>query len=353
MEITRPFARLDLLLGRRVPEADGPSGCANLPGLRTFINAVAGLVFVVGFPAVLFVDAAVRYGRDGDAWVNSARSARLRESLADATSALVVGEVSRDASLAAVDRVFVRAGIDNVLTPQWFDDTIRSVHAAAATSAAGAARTAAVNLEGFKSALEVRLGLIGDRAGDTCRQLYGADPCADQGRAQQLIEHYRLRAQRAIGRIPDRLLLWRDTGGVNLRTLGAIRWLALALVLASALTLGLVNRRRPAALGAILAGGAGLFLAGVLVLRLIASGTGGAPSARARRHRRARRPAGRHRRPRPARLHLRDCRRCHARRHHRGLRAGRGRPGPRGPVACAEPARARRSQVSGPRDRHR
>ena len=272
MEITRPFARLDLLLGRRVPEADGPSGCANLPGLRTFINAVAGLVFVVGFPAVLFVDAAVRYGRDGDAWVDSARSARLRESLADATSALVVGEVSRDASLAAVDRVFVRAGIDNVLTPQWFDDTIRSVHAAAATSAAGAARTAAVDLEGFKSALEVRLGLIGDRAGDTCRQLYGADPCADQGRAQQLIEHYRLRAQRAIGRIPDRLLLWRDTGGVDLRTLGAIRWLALALVLASALTLGLVNRRRPAALGAILAGGAGLFLAGVLVLRLIASG---------------------------------------------------------------------------------
>jgi hypothetical protein len=240
--------------------------------LRALINAVAGLVFVAGFPAVLLVDSAVRYGRDGDAWVDSARSARLRQSLADATSALVVGEVSSDSSQAAVDRVFVRAGIDNVLTRQWFDDTIRSVHAAAVTSAAGAASTAAVDLEGFKAALEVRLGLIGDRAGDRCQEIYGAAPCADQGRAQQLIERYRLRAQRAIGRIPDRLLLWRDTGGVDLRALGAIRWLGLALVLASALALGLVNWRRPAALGAILAAGAGLFLAGVVVLRLIASG---------------------------------------------------------------------------------
>ncbi len=59
---------------------------------------------------------------------------------------------------------------------------------------------------------------------------------------------------------------------MDLRALGAIRWIGLALVLASALALGIANRRRPAVLGAILAAGAGLFLAGVLVLRLIASG---------------------------------------------------------------------------------
>ena len=233
---------------------------------------MAGLVFIAGFPAALFVDSAVRYARDGDAWVASARSAGLREALADATAALVVGEVSRDASLAAVDRAFVRTGIDKVLTADWFDDSIRSVHAAAVTTAAGAARTAAVDLERFKSALELRLGLIGDRADDTCRQLFGAQPCADQGRAQQLIEHYRSRARRAIARVPDRLLLWPDAGGVDLRLLAAIRSISLALVLASALALAIVNWRRPGVLGAILAAGAGLFLAGVLVLRLIASG---------------------------------------------------------------------------------
>jgi len=241
--------------------------------VRALVNLVAGLVFVVGFPAVLFVDSALRYARDGEAWVGSARAAGLREALVDANAALVVGEVGRDPGLAALDRVFVRAGIDHVLSREWFDGTVRSVHAAAVTGARGASRTAAVDLGEFKRALGVRLGLVGERASDTCRDLFGAEQCADQGRAQQLIATYRQRAGRAIARVPDRLMLWPDAGGgENLDRLASLRVLSLVLVLASVIALAIVNWRRPRVLGSILACGAAGFLVLGLVLRFGASG---------------------------------------------------------------------------------
>jgi hypothetical protein len=241
--------------------------------VRALINLLAGLVFVVGFPAVLFVDSALRYARDGEAWVDSARSAGLREALVDANAALVVGEVGRDPGLAALDRVFVRAGIDHVLSREWFDGTVRSVHAAAVSGARGASRTAAVDLGEFKRALEVRLGLVGERATDTCRELFGAQPCSDQGRAQQLIAAYRQRAGRAIARVPDRLLLWPDAGGgENLDRLSSLRGTSLILVLASVLALAVLNWRRPRVLGGVLATGAAAFLVLGLVLRFGASG---------------------------------------------------------------------------------
>jgi hypothetical protein len=241
--------------------------------LRALVTAVASLLFIAGFPVVLFVDSAVRYGRDGEALVESARSAGLREALVDATAALVVSEVSRDPGLNAVNRLFIRGGIDHVLSAEWFDGSIRSVHAAAMTSARGAARTAEVDLEPFKRALSGRLGLVGARAADTCRQLFGSQQCADRGRAQQLIAGYRQRAHRATARIPDRLLLWPDAaGGEDLDLLAAIRWVGLALIVASAIALLVLLRRRPAALGAIIVAAAGTFLVLALALRLSASG---------------------------------------------------------------------------------
>jgi hypothetical protein len=241
--------------------------------LRTLVTAVASLLFIVGFPVVLFVDSAVRYARDGEALVESARSSALREALVDATAALVVSEVSREPGLDAVNRVFIRGGIDHVLSAEWFDGSIRSVHAAAMTSARGAARTAEVDLEPFKQALSGRLGLVGARASETCRPLFGPQLCADHGRAQQLIERYRQRAHRATARIPDRLLLWPDAaGGEDLNLLAAIRWVGLGLVVASAIALLFLLRRRPAALGAIVVAATGVFLVLALALRLTASG---------------------------------------------------------------------------------
>jgi hypothetical protein len=241
--------------------------------LRPLLTVFAAIVFIAGFPVVLFVDSAVRYARDDEALVSSARSAGLREALVDATATLVVSEVARDPGLNAVNRVFIRGGIDHVLSAEWFDGSIRSVHAAALTSARGAARTAEVDLEPFKRALSERLGLVSYRASDTCRQLFGAQPCADRGRAQQLITSYRQRAHRATTRIPDRLFLWPDAaGGEDLGLLAAIRWVGLALVVASAIGLLVLLRRRPAALGAIVVTAAGAFLVLALALRLSASG---------------------------------------------------------------------------------
>jgi hypothetical protein len=244
------------------------------PGvLRNFVNILAGAIFILGLPALLFLDSALRYARDGEALVDSARAARLREALVDATAALVVGEVARDPTLAAADRIFIRGGVDHVLSAEWFDGSIRSAHAAMVAGARGASRTAVLELEAFKQALQVRLGLLEDRADQTCRALFGAEPCLDRGRAQELIDAYRRRGQRAIARIPHRILLWPDAGGAeNLDLLATARRAGLGLLLASVIALAAASWRRPGVLGAILTAGAGLFLVLALALRLGASG---------------------------------------------------------------------------------
>jgi hypothetical protein len=240
--------------------------------LRAFATALVGLLFIAGFPALLFVDSAVRYGRDGEAMVGSARAADLRAALVDATTALVAGEVGGDPALAAVDRVFVRGAVDQVLSAEWFEDSIRSVHAAGVASAV-TSRTAAIDLEPFKRALEGRLGLLEERAGDTCRQLFGAGPCADRGHAQEMIASYRRRGQRAISRIPDQLHLWADAGGAeNMAALAAARWAGIGVLAVSLVALALLNARRPAVLGGILAAAGLVSLALTFALRLAASG---------------------------------------------------------------------------------
>jgi len=238
--------------------------------LRYLVNALAGAAFVIGLPAVLLVDSAVRYAESGEALVESARSAGLREAMVDATAALVVGEVARDPTAAAVDRVFVRGAVDRVLSAEWFDDTIRSIHAA---GLAGVSRAAGADLEPFKAALRERLGLLEERAGSACRDLFGETPCRDRSRAQELIAAYQRRAQRAVARIPDHILIWRDAGGAeDLGLLVTARWAGLGLLLTSALALALANRRRPGALGGFLAAAGGLSLAIFLALRLAAAG---------------------------------------------------------------------------------
>jgi hypothetical protein len=241
--------------------------------VRNLATAAAGVALVLALPAALALDATVRYARSSAALVESARSAHLRESLVDATAALVVGEVAGDPTLAAVDRAFVRGAVDHVLSATWFDGTVRSVHRAVLEGTRPGSGTAGVDLEPFKQALELRLGVLEELAGDSCRQVFGDEACRDHGRASGLLTRYRQRARRAIARVPDRLFLWSDAGAaVDLGRLSTARWIAFALALAAAFALVAVNRRRPRVIGAILLAASGLFLAVALAMRAAASG---------------------------------------------------------------------------------
>lgn len=240
--------------------------------MRAVLNGLAGLIFVIGFPALLLVDSAVRYGRDGEALVESARAAELRAAMVDATTALVASEVRGDPALAALDRMFVRGVVDQVLSAEWFEESIRSVHAAGVAGAV-VARTAEIDLEKFKRTLGERLGLLEERAGEMCGPLFGPAACQDRGRAQQLIASYRQRGQRAIARIPDQILLWRDAGGADdLAVLATARLVGIGLLAAAVLALALVNSRRLAVLGGVLTAGALISLGLTLALRWAASG---------------------------------------------------------------------------------
>ena len=114
--------------------------------MRLLLTIPLTLLFAVAFAGFFVLDSVARYTADADAFVDTAREARLRKTLIDVTEEFIFGEMQKDPSLATVSRPELRAMIEGVITQEWFDTSVRTAHSAAMAALDEARDSAIVDL---------------------------------------------------------------------------------------------------------------------------------------------------------------------------------------------------------------
>lgn len=252
--------------------------------MRLLLTIPLTLLFAVSFAGFFVLDSVARYAADPDAFVDTAREAKVRDTLIDVTEEFIHGEVQKDPALAGVSRTEVRAMIEGVISEQWFEQTVRAAHAEALAAVDDAREDAIIDLRDTKRELHAAVAELQRRAGTACEQLLGADTCADADRAALLVAAFRARADTAIDRIRDQVDIAAELSGHRGRSgaagvteietvkrrLGDIRswrWIGLGVLIGCLALIALVNSsplaRLLRAVGIALVLGAALYLIAV------------------------------------------------------------------------------------------
>ncbi|NUP08265.1 MAG: hypothetical protein HOW73_19620 [Polyangiaceae bacterium] len=242
------------------------------------MRAIASFITLVAFAILslaVFVSVTVlEYAKDSRALVASARSSGTRQAIVDTLTEHVVADDPTTPLPSAINREAVRAGIESVVTEEWLDRTIVSIHAASGSVVEQTEDRAVVPLHELKQAVVVRFNVLEDSVESSCQSLFGQLVCGDAETAAASMRAYRLRLTRALERIPDRIdlgpevravapptiRLWRVALGVAIgglvaclvvtlaihrRDAGrALQWFGLELVVATLLCLSVVGAAR-------------------------------------------------------------------------------------------------------------
>lgn len=247
--------------------------------MRTLITIPLTLVFVAAFVLFFLFDSVARYTADPDAFIETAREAKVRETIVDVTEEFIYDYLRQDPSLQNVSRTELRALVEGVISDEWFHASVRSAHAAALAAIDEAKKSAIIDLRATKQALRDAVQQLQRRAGDACATLMGADACADADHAARLLAVFGARANRAIDGINDEIDILGELTGAQGRAdskelelvrkrLGDVRswrWIGLGTLIVCLLLIALVNGSRLTrmlrATGLAVVLGAGLFLA--------------------------------------------------------------------------------------------
>jgi hypothetical protein len=249
--------------------------------MRLLFTIPLTLVFVVVFAGFFLLDSVARYSSDADAFVETAREAKVRETLIDVTEELIYGELRKDPNLQQVSRAELSAMIEGVITEAWLDASIRAAHAATMSALDEAKESAVIDLRKTKLELHEAMAELERLAGEACVQFMGADACADADQAAYLLKLARARGDHAIDRIEDEVDIVAELTGKDGRGKAAevaeletvkkrlgdirtLRWVGLGILIVCLALIAWINgdplARLLRATGLALVLGAGLYL---------------------------------------------------------------------------------------------
>jgi hypothetical protein len=257
--------------------------CALGSLMRALLLALTGTAFVLGFSGFFIADSVLTYVAEPEAVVESAHEAGLRDSAIEVIAELILAEPEAGPAPSHLDRRLAAMAVASVLTQDWIDTTIRTVHAAVLSMAESAEESPVIPFRPLRRALAAQVEELNSSAhqsaaqvAEACGRLFGAAECGSPEQAAALIDAYRAGAAGAVERIPEQVSLGHRVATLarfNLDLLRTARWVAIGLLAACLLLAALFARgvrRRLLSLGSAVAIAAILCLLFIGLTRILA-----------------------------------------------------------------------------------
>lgn len=222
--------------------------------MRIVLSAIFGMLSLAAFIAFFLLSSVVAYVESPEGIVESANEGGLRESIVEHTAEYIADEVAADPSLQTMSVEQLRGIVGGVITREWLESTLTEAHAAFKSAIHGAEETAVLDLRGIKAALSQALSDLKTRAETSCRDLLGAEACADEQASKIMVAAFEVRALSAIAQLHDEIDLlaqWQGPERHNARqvqegleSLQTVRMLSLVVLIMS-LALFIAFNSRP------------------------------------------------------------------------------------------------------------
>jgi hypothetical protein len=266
--------------------------------MRVFGTIVLGSLFAIAFAAFFLFQSVTRYPLDTDAIVETLRAADVRTAALDTLEDAVRRQVLEDPE----DPVFAefavsqsRTVIDQVITDEWFYDTVGQAHRGLVDFLEQGADRTQIDLTAIKDRLREMLWEAGRHGVEMCDAVNAGRACRDAARdVQRTLRRYRGQVEQAMARVPDKVnLTWlltmggaapgeleRSAGLVEVRqaleTMRMLRWLGLGALILLLGLVALINMRSLQRIlvncGVVLACASALYLAAAPVGARLISG---------------------------------------------------------------------------------
>lgn len=156
--------------------------------MRAFTTFILIVVLTAATAALTLVDGAVRMLLDPAEVIGAARQAGVRAALVDAAA----HEIAREAGPQA------HAIVDGILAADWFEGTLRRVHAAAVTTIERTPSSAVLDLRPVKKELIAAIEELHGRVEGACVRLAGREQCAGPSPARRRVEKAEAEASQAL-----------------------------------------------------------------------------------------------------------------------------------------------------------
>lgn len=216
--------------------------------MRVLLTALLIAVFVPAFVAFWLVRSVVGYAADTDAVVDSARAADLRGLGLQILVDDVYEGLQRDPDLQPIPREQLRAIADDIVTQAWFDDALRTAHAAFVRAIVDARDDAVIDLRDTRAQLTDSLAALRDRALARCADVLGADVCQSEASVELLVAGYDAKARAALADIPDEIDLVREMDVKDVEQIRSrlgdtrtVQWVGLGVLLVCLLAIMALN----------------------------------------------------------------------------------------------------------------
>ena len=175
--------------------------------MRILGTVVFGFLFLVAFSVFFLFQSVTGYPADTEAVVGTLRAADVRTATLDILESKIREEVQRDAE----DPIFAeyvlsqaRVVIDEVITDEWFYDSIGQAHRGLVDFLESGTDKVRIDLRQTKERLRTLLWEAGRHGVEMCDAVGAGRACYDRPRnLQQTLRQYRQRVDRAMAQVPD------------------------------------------------------------------------------------------------------------------------------------------------------
>lgn len=216
--------------------------------MRVLLTALLIAVFVPAFVAFWLVRSVVGYAADTDAVVDSARAADLRGLGIQILVDDVYEELDTDPVFKPIPREQLRAIAEDIVTQRWFDDALRTAHAAFVRAILDARDDAVIDLRDTRRQLTESLDGLRERALDECAAVLGPALCSGDEAAEQVVGAYDAKARAAVADIPDEIDLVDELGVKDVEQIRSrlgdtrtVQWVGLGVLLVCLLAIMALN----------------------------------------------------------------------------------------------------------------
>ena len=174
--------------------------------MRTFFTVLVAIPYILTFWAAWLIWSFTGYPTDNDAIIETVRQANVHETVLDLIEESVREKVTELPDSRYADHVLSqsRAVIEDIVTEEWFYDTLGTAHEGLVTYLETGEDAAAIDMTGTKEKLRTFLLELGEEAARQCEESGGnAKVCAQVEKAGDVYDNYEERVLAALDEIPD------------------------------------------------------------------------------------------------------------------------------------------------------